>query len=835
MNAAPLPIEKVLPDVLAALGAHARLVLEAPPGAGKTTRVPLALLAAPWLAGRKIVVLAPRRLAARAAAHRMAETLGERVGATVGYRVRMEARVGPGTRVEVVTEGILTRLLQSDPELAGVGAILFDEFHERSLQADVGLALALDVQAALRPDLRLVLMSATLDAARLAAWFEAPFVQSEGRLFPVETHYLDAGHAAAGERQAARRLETLVPPAVRDALARHRGDVLVFLPGVGEIRRVAARLETLPPGARVHLLYGDLDLDAQNAALAPAPPGGRKVVLATSIAETSLTIEGVRVVVDGGFSRVPRFSPRTGLTALATVPVSRAAADQRWGRAGRLAPGTCYRLWTPADDARLPDAERPEILEADLSSLVLETALWGVRDPSALRWPDAPPAAAVEEARRLLVLLGALDASGAATPHGAALAALGLHPRLGHLLVEGRRLGLGPTACSVAALLSERDVLKGFEAPPPPDLGLRLEALAGGRPPAGAARFDAGALRRVAQVARHLARKLDVAAQPIEPEQAGRLAALAYPERVAQREGDGRYRLASGRRVLLDPRDPLAAHPFLAVAHLVGTPARAALAAPLDAETIERDCGAAIETRERVAWNAAAERVEAWHEKVLGALVLARAPLARPDADEVASVLLEALQQAGLQKLNWTKEARRLQQRLAFARHLDPAAWPDVGDDALAADLAWLRPHAYGLTRLDALARLDLAGILAGLLSWPQRQVLDALAPTHVDVPSGSRIPLDYADPEAPILAVRLQEVFGMTETPRVGGGRVPVVMHLLSPAHRPAQVTRDLASFWREGYFDVRRDLRGRYPRHYWPDDPFVAEPTSRARRRGG
>ncbi len=831
----PLPIDAVLPDVRATLDNYTRLVLEAPPGAGKTTRVPLALLDALWLGGQKIVMLEPRRLAARAAAHRMAQTLGERIGETVGYRVRMEAKVGRNTRIEVVTEGILTRLLQDDPELRTIGALLFDEYHERSLTADLGLALALDVQHALRPDLRVVLMSATLDARRVAAWLDAPLVRSEGRLFPVETHFLDARASAGEDRHPAQRLERLVPPAVREALEKHAGDVLVFLPGVGEIKRVEEKLKSGALPAAVHPLYGDLPLDAQDAAIAPARPGTRKVVLATSIAETSLTIEGVRVVIDGGFSRVPRFSPRTGLTTLATVAVSQAAADQRRGRAGRLAPGVCYRLWTRADDARHPSADTPEILDADLSALALELALWGVRDADALRWLDAPPGAAMAQARDLLHNLGALDAAGGVTPHGRAMAGLGVAPRLAHVLARGKSLGLGPTACALVALLAERDVLRGPDRFAPPDLRLRLEKLAGGRPLTGAARFDGQALKRVEHVARHLARRLGVASSPTEPGATGRLTALAYPERIAQRETDTRFRMATGQRVALDEHSPLAAAPFLAVAHLAGPghAPRIALAAPLDADDLMLDHSDRLAEAESVEWDATAGRVVARRQKTLDALVLADAPLAEPDPEKVLDAFLVGLMADGLDALPWSKDARRVQARMGFLHHLDPQTHPDVSDDVLAADLAWLRPYLYGMKKRADLARLSLLDVLFGLPGAPSRADLDTLAPSHVDVPSGSRIPLDYADPEAPVLAVRLQEVFGLLDTPRVGGGRVPVVMHLLSPAGRPAQVTRDLASFWRDGYFDVRKDLRGRYPKHPWPENPLDATPTNRAKRR--
>jgi ATP-dependent helicase HrpB len=825
-----LPVREALPVLAAALAAHNRAVLVAPPGAGKTTLVPLALLDAPWRQDGRVIVLEPRRLAARAAAARMAHLIGERVGETVGYRVRMDAAVSARTRVEVVTEGILTRLLQDDPGLDGVAALLFDEFHERSLHADLGLALALDAQAALRPDLRLVVMSATLEADRLAAFLgegtaPAPVIRSEGRAYPVETHYLSAQEAGDRAARPAERLARLVPRAILHALAHHAGDVLAFLPGLGEIRRVAERL-ALPPDTALHVLHGDLPLEAQDAAVRPPPPGARKVVLATSLAESSLTIEGVRVVVDGGYSRVPRFSPRTGLTTLATVPVSRQSADQRRGRAGRLGPGVCYRLWTKADHARLPEAVRPEVLEADLAPLALELTLWGVRDAAALRWLDPPPPAALETARALLAELGALDASGAPTAHGRALAALGLHPRFGHLVLEGRALGLGPTACALAALLGERDVLRAGEGPRTPDLRLRLEAVA---------RWQGGPVRRVAEAAKALARRAGVPPGPVEAGAAGLLAALAYPDRLAHRDADTRVRLASGQRATLDA-DAFPGADFLAVAHLDGPPhaPRVALAAPIALEDIEAHFGTLIRTEEAVAFDEASGRVVARRRRTLGALVLGEAPLPNPDSEAVASALLEAVRSRGLTALPWSKEAERLRARLAFLHHHLGGDWPDVSDAALLETLdVWLGPHVAGMRALSDLARLDLAALLEGLVPWSQRSALDRFAPSHLTVPSGSRLPLDYTDPDAPVLAVRLQEVFGLLDTPRVLDGRVPLVLHLLSPAHRPVQVTRDLRSFWQAGYFDVRRDLRGRYPKHPWPDDPLKAEPTRRAKPR--
>jgi ATP-dependent helicase HrpB len=826
-----LPIEPVLPALRDALRAGTSAVLQAPPGAGKTTLVPLALLDEPWLAGRTVVMLEPRRLAARAAAHRMAHLLGERVGETVGYRVRMDTRVGPATRVEVVTEGVLTRMLQHDPALEGVGIVVFDEFHERSLHADLGLALALQSRALLRDDLRLLAMSATLDGARVAALLGgAPVVTSEGRAHPVETRFLP--------RRAAGRIEPLVARAVRGALEEHAGDVLVFLPGAGEIRRVEEMLtaDGVPPGVRVMPLFGTLPQEAQDEAIRPSPPGRRKVVLATSIAETSLTIEGVRVVVDSGLIRVPRFSPRTGMTRLETVTVSRASADQRRGRAGRLGPGVCLRLWTEAEDAALQPHRPPEILEADLAPLALELAAWGVADPAELAWLDPPPAAAIAQARELLRELGALDAGGAVTAHGRAMSALPLHPRLAHMLLRARALRLGATACDLAALLAERDVLRGDGRAPDADVRLRLAALRRERGAPGHP-VDAGALHRVREEARDLRRQLSVSAAEADDEAAGVLLALAYPDRIAQRRpgAGGRYLLRNGRGAAFPEAQSLSGHPWLVAAELddAGREGRIALAAPLELADVERHFAEQVVREEVVAWDAAAGAVRARRVERLGALVLREAPLAAADPGLVAAALLEAVREEGIASLGWTKASAQLRERIAFL-HRHDASFPDVSDAALGATLAeWLGPRLHGMRRMDEVRRIDPGPLLEGMLAWDQRRRLDEEAPTHLAVPSGSRIPVDYADPEAPVLAVRLQEVFGWTETPRIAGGRVPLTLHLLSPAHRPVQVTRDLASFWRSGYFEVRKDLKGRYPKHAWPDDPLQATPTARAKPR--
>ncbi|HEU4588211.1 MAG TPA: ATP-dependent helicase HrpB [Gemmatimonadales bacterium] len=848
-----LPIEPVLPALRAALRDRTAAVLQAPPGSGKTTRVPLALLVEPWLAGARIVMLEPRRLAARAAATWMAHLLNEPVGGIVGYRVRGDTRVGPRTRIEVVTEGVLTRMVQADPALEGIGLVVFDEFHERSVHADLGLALTLHSQGILRDDLRVLVMSATLDGEVVSALLGgAPVLTGEGRAYPVETIYRAPRPEA--------RLEATTAAAVLDALAHEDGDVLVFLPGSGEIRRVAERLAEAAPGPAVRVLplYGDLPAADQEAAIQPSPPGRRKVVLATSIAETSLTIEGVRVVIDAGLSRVPRFSPRTGMTRLETVRVSRAAADQRRGRAGRLGPGVCIRLWSEADDRLLRPHAVPEILEADLAPLALELAVAGVGDPGELRWLDAPPGAAYARARELLRELGALDQSGRVTAHGRAMATLGLHPRLAHMLLRARDQGHGAVACDLAALLGERDVLRGGSGAVDADIRLRLEALQGGRRGrergagrAGSSETSAGgtggaadsaALRRVRAEAALLRQQLGVRGEMPgidAAEFAGSLLALAYPDRVGQRRADqeGRFLLRSGQGAYFAEPQPLGRSAYIVAAELDGKPreSRIFLAAPIEAAELEAQFADQIEAESFVRWDDTTGSVLARRQRRLGALVLSDAPLRDPEPDAVRTALLEGLTRQGIDALPWSEGARRLRERLAFLHQLDDA-WPDVSDAALLASLPeWLGPHLGGIRRRDELARVDLAGALLGRLDWKQRARLDELAPTHVEVPSGSRIAVDYGDPGAPVLAVRLQEVFGWTETPRVGGGTVPLTLHLLSPAQRPVQVTRDLAGFWRTTYFDVKKDLKGRYPKHYWPDDPLQATPTRRVRPRGG
>jgi ATP-dependent helicase HrpB len=797
-----LPIEEVLPELLAALRAQGRAVLQAPPGAGKTTRVPLAMLEAGLPAEGRIVMLEPRRLAARGAAARMAETLGEAPGQTVGYRMRGEAQVSRRTRIEVVTEGVLTRMLQADPELPGVGALIFDEFHERSLNADLGLALAWEARGALRPDLMVLVMSATLDAGPVAALLEAPVVTSEGRGHPVETRWLDKPLPRGA------RWEPEMAALIARAAAESRGGILAFLPGEAEIRRVAGLLDL--PGVTVQPLYGALPFAAQRAAVAPLE-GGRKLVLATSIAETALTIRDIRVVVDGGRARRARFDPGRGMSRLVTERVTRAEATQRAGRAGRVAPGVCYRLWTRGEEGGLLPFPPPEITTADLCGLALELALWGVREPGELALLTPPPEKGLAEARALLAALGALDAAGHITPHGRRLAALPLHPRLGHMLASA-----GPAAAPLAALLNDRDPLRGEGC----DLAPRLAAL---RRPKGNP-----ALERIAQEARRLARLAGDTARELSPAEQ---AALAYPDRIGlRRPGDApRWVLSGGTGAEMDPADPLAGSRLIVATDLDGRgrEARIRQAAALTEAELRALFPERIGWHDVCRWSRRHRRIEARRQERFGALVLDDRIWKNPPPEALAGALLEAARDLGLP---WTDAARRLQARIGFLR-AQGAALPDSDDAALMEGLEdWLLPHLMGRRSLEG---LDLAAALAARLDWEQQQALDRLAPGDFVTPLGRRVPIDYAG-GAPGIEVRLQEMFGVTEHPRVGPDRLPLKITLLSPARRPVQVTTDLPGFWDSSYADVRKDMRGRYPRHPWPEDPRRADPTLRARRRG-
>ncbi len=853
----PLPIDAVLGDISRTLAASNAAVLVAPPGAGKTTRVPLALLDEPWLKDKKIIVLEPRRIAARASAERMAATLGERAGATVGYRVRFGSKVSRSTRIEVVTEGIFTRQILDDPELTGVGAVLFDEFHERSLDADLGLALARDAQQGLREDLRLLVMSATIDGARVAALLgEAPVIASEGRAFPVETRYLGRKPDVPLERQMA--------DAIAKALRADSGSVLAFLPGAAEIRRtenlLAERVQD--PSVEIVPLFGALDAAVQDRAIAPPPPGRRKVVLATSIAETSLTIEGVRIVVDSGLARVPRYEPDLGLTRLETVRAARAAVDQRRGRAGRIEPGVCYRLWDEPQTAALPAYTQPEILSADLSSLLLDLAQWGVADPGQLAFLDPPPAPALKEASSLLRELGALDADSRITDEGKSLRALALPPRLARMIVDAARFEAADRAAEIAAILTERG-LGGDSV----DLEHRLDQFRRDRSP------RASAARQMAQRWAAQVQSSGTASSSPSPSRGGWpaegrpgggspeakpssrtptpapspqgggelstgvLLAFAFPDRVAKNRGNGSFVLANGRGAAVEPSAALARAPYLAVAELTGTAAagRILLATPIALADIEQRFAEHIENRDEVSFDRAALALRARRRRSLHAITLSEAPSALTPSEDTARIFADGLVACGLDRLPWSKALLQWRGRVMFLRAAEGEPWPDLSDSALADSRdEWLVPLLADKTALKDISPGELSDAVMLLLPWELRARLDREAPTHFQAPTGSALAIDYEAEQGPTIAVRLQELFGLTTHPSVAKGKVPLVLELLSPAHRPVQVTRDLPGFWRGSYAAVRADLRGRYPRHPWPEDPSVAEPTRRAKPRG-
>lgn len=816
----PLPIDAVLDDLSRTLETHNAAVLVAPPGAGKTTRVPLALLDAPWAKGKKIIVLEPRRIAARASADRMAKSLGERAGETVGYRVRFGSKISRATRIEVVTEGIFTRQILDDPELSGVAAILFDEFHERSLDADMGLALARDAQLGLREDLRILVMSATLDGARVAKLLgEAPVIESEGRAFAVETRYLGRKADAPIERQMAE--------AIASALRADSGSVLAFLPGAAEIRRTQNFLGERVQDASIEIvpLFGALDAAVQDRAIAPAPKGIRKVVLATSIAETSLTIEGVRIVVDSGLARVPRYEPDIGLTRLETVRAARAAVDQRRGRAGRTEPGVCYRLWDEPQTASLAPYTQPEILSADLSSLVLDLAQWGVADPAALSFLDPPPQPAWKEAKSLLSELNALDGDGRITAEGKSLRALALPPRLARMIVDSHRAGAGEEAAEIAAILTERG-LGGDSA----DLEHRRDQFRRDRSPRAAS-------------ARDLARRW--ASQVAASEQAGQqedlstglMLAYAFPDRVARNRGNGSFVLANGRGAVVEQTSSLARAPYIAIGEMTGTAAsgRILLAAQIAEDDIERHFAEHIDTADEISFDRGAMALRARRKRVLHAITLSEATLAVSPSEDTGRIFADGLIAAGLDRLPWSKAAKQWRDRVMFLRKAEGDSWPDLSDDGLIARRDdWLVPALYDKIALKDISAGDLSDALMALLPWEMRARLDREAPTHFEAPTGSVLAIDYEAEQGPTIAVRLQELFGLNTHPSIAAGKVPLVLELLSPAQRPVQVTRDLPGFWRGSYTAVRSDMRGRYPRHPWPEDPASALPTRRVKPRG-
>ena len=821
------PVLSILPDVKEKLIDNPVVLLEAPPGAGKSTILPLQLLDEPWLKANKIILLEPRRLAARSVAMRMADLRDEEAGDTVGYRIRFESRSGKNTRLEVVTEGILTRMIQNDNSLDGVGLLIFDEFHERSLHADLALALALQVQQVLRNDLRILMMSATLEGEKLADILKAPVVRSLGRQYPVSIQYLPTIDNAP--------VAAAVTKVIRKAILENEGDILAFFPGSPEIRRTADFLETENLPVIIYPLYGDLNFRRQQDAILPDPQGRRKVILATSIAETSLTIEGVTVVVDSGYSRIPRFDPRSGMTRLETIRVTRDAADQRAGRAGRLGPGICYRLWSQAAHSNLVASRNPEILDADLAPLMLELAQWGIRDVSELTWVTIPPPGAVSQAKELLRELDALGSQGI-TARGREMLGLPTHPRIAHMLLEAKKEGTAALALAtdIAAILDERDPMpKGSGA----DLSLRVELLRRWRKGerTSAERTFIDRIERVALAWRQHFR-ISEDNNLVSDTQVGKLVMAAYPDRVARQvsRNSERYKLVNGRVAKLPDHDPLHRDTWLAIAQVDagGQEGKIFLAAPVD----EKDLIPLASEKEIVSWDEEREMVTASLEARIGNVVLSTRPLNKIPGDERVLALCQAIRNRGLSFLNWGEEQMAWQARVLSLRRWRPEEnWPDVSDERLLETLGtWLAPFLGDLYKRTEVLKLDLSIILNAMLPWELNTKFNELAPARLEVPSGSMIKLIYfADGSAPAMEVRLQEVFGMLETPAVNAGRNKVIMHLLSPGFKPVQVTQDLKSFWATTYAEVRKELRSRYPKHSWPEDPWTATAVRGARRR--
>jgi ATP-dependent helicase HrpB len=820
-----MPIQKVLPELHDSLATQASVILAAEPGSGKTTIVPLTLLDKPWLNKQKIIILAPRRLAARMAAKRMSELAGDTLGRLVGYRIRFDKKVCSETRIEVVTEGVFLRMIQNDPELHGVGLVIFDEFHVRSINSDLALAFALDMQE-LRDDLKIMIMSATMDTIRVSQLLaDCPIITAEGRCFPVETIYLS--------RPASENLVGRTVRSIHHAMAEQDDDILVFLPGASEIKAVQRQVE-----GDIHCLPLDGDLPQQKQDLVFARTAKRRLILATPIAETSLTIEGVAVVIDSGLMKTPKYSHANGLTTLHTVSISKASAEQRAGRAGRLGPGICYRLWTKNDHYSMADFLPPEISGADLAPLLLETLQWGVKDPNELDWLDPPGSGQVEQARRLLTRLGAMDNKGGLSKRGKEIAALPLHPRLALMLLHGRDTGHTTLACRLAALLQNRDLFRRNDGQISADIEERLEILSlFDQKETGTIRTrsaDPSLCRRILREADQYQRLLGIKQQEQDFHEAGNLLAVAYPDRIARKlPGASQHLLSSGRGVMLSPHDPLQRADFLvaANAHDGKKQGKIFLAATLSLGEIISHHGHLLTKEDRVDWKN--RKVEAVSVLSLGSLEIKREKQPNTDPVHIQQCLIRAIQEMGISCLNWQKKSREFQEKLLTAHGISPEKWPDISDEVLIKDLCWLEPYLGSISSLKQLQKIDLHTILLSRLSWQEQQELERLLPSHFQVPSGSRVKLQYIPGESPVLAVRIQEMFGATETPAVFNGRLPVTVHLLSPARRPVQVTGDLSSFWKNTYPEVKKELAGRYPKHYWPDDPLVAQATARCKPR--
>ncbi|MBC2703719.1 ATP-dependent helicase HrpB [Desulfobacula sp.] len=838
-----LPIQKHIPDIVKALEASRCAVIQAPPGAGKTTRVPLALLDEPWLANKKIILLEPRRLAAKSCAAHMADLLKEKVGQTIGYQIRLDRKIGSGSRIEVITEGIFTRKIQNDPSLEDVGLVIFDEFHERNIHSDLGLALCLETLEALRDDLRILVMSATMDVFAVSKLMDnAPVIVSKGKSFSVETIYV----SPLDRKKRGVPIETACASVIRRALSETGGDMLVFLPGVKEIKILYSILEKdLESAIHVFPLYGNLSQKDQARAFRPSNPGKQKIVIATSIAETSITIEGVSVVVDAGLMRVPRFSPQTGMTHLETLPVSKASADQRRGRAGRTEPGKCYRLWSEYDHRLLKAYTKPEILSIDLTGFALELAAWGISDPGQLKWLDPPEPTSFEQAQNLLKTLGALDEQGRITFHGKKMSSAGLHPRLAHMVIKADEKGQGLLACRIAAFLNERDFIRFDPKAADPDIRLRLEIIetftSKKKVWKKEFKINEGAIHRIIESGQKIARDFGVKPTGTDIEKTGVLLAHAYPDRIA-RKRDNRnntFLTASGKGAFFTGTNSVSLSEYIVAVHLDGNPqnAKIFLGAPYSKQDFELDFCERFKTVQTVSWDKKMGGVRAREDTVFEKLVVHRRTISDIDPDMAGTILIKEIQRRGLSWLPWTKRLKSMKERAVFLKNTGRFPdLPDLSDKALEEELTiWLKPFLIGVVSLKQLERIDFEAAFLSLLTWEEQQIIEKNAPTHIKVPSGSRKPLKYSSEngllDSPVLEVRLQEMFGLTATPKIADHTIPITLHLLSPAGRPVQITRDLENFWKNTYKYVKKDLMGRYPKHFWPDDPLGARPTNRVK----
>lgn len=848
---ATLPIQKHIPDIKKVLKTSRSAVIQAPPGAGKTTRVPLALLNEPWLNNKKIILLEPRRLAAKSCAAHMADLLNEKVGQTIGYQIRMDKKTGPDTRIEVITEGILARRLQNDPSLEDAGLVIFDEFHERNIQSDLGLALLLDSFEALRDDLRILVMSATMDVKAVSDLMDkAPVIVSKGKSFPVETIYTPYSNAPQNRLKKTISIETACASVIRRALSETHGDLLVFLPGVKEIKTLSAILEKdLPPKINLFPLYGNLSQKEQTRVFYPSNPGERKIVIATSIAETSITIDGVVVVIDAGLMRVPRFFPQTSMTRLETIPVSKASADQRRGRAGRTAPGRCYRLWSEYDHGLLKAFTKPEILSADLTGVALELAAWGVSDPKQLKWLDLPSDKSFEQAVHLLKTLGAVDEHGKITSHGEKMALAGMHPRLAHMIIKGDEKGQGFLACRIAAFLGERDFIRFNQGSFDPDICLRLELIDNTakktKPWQKNFNVNQGIIHRIIKSEKKIARDFGIRPKAMNPDKAGTLLALAYPDRIARKRtpNDNTFLTSLGKGVFFTQPNNLTINEYIVAIHLDGNlkNAKIFLAAPYSKQDLEDEFENRFKKVNTVFWNKKTMAVEAKEEIIFERLVVQQHKISGIDPDRACDIMIQKIQSHGLSLLPWTKKLNQLKKRANFLK--DTGRFdnlPDVSNKTLGNTLdVWLRPFLTGISSIKQLEKMDLAEAFLSLMTWEQQRIIEKNAPNHIIVPSGSKKPLRYGNEkgtlESPVLEVRLQEMFGLAASPKIAKGTIPITLHLLSPAGRPVQITRDLESFWKNTYKEVKKDLKGRYPKHFWPDDPIGARPTNRVKPKKG